>query len=212
MSMKQAREGYLLPHFGVIKGHGDGLKVRIVLDASAGFQGTTLNDYIFSGPKMSNDVDEVLLGFRLGAVALTADVKEMFLRIRLQISLKPKGTPVLIVSLCLNCLILIPLCFALITRPENMVDVYGVNTPARGILLCVYLSIAALSLVLLAMLGSGYTAQAQSWAIPLLALQVTYKLLTVPTIGLANPVAVTNLFVAAVHIGTVTVLFRQMAW
>ena len=62
---------------------GDKLKVRIVLDAKAEFKGKSLNDFILTGPKVSNDIDEVLLKFRLKKVAFTADISEMFLQIKM---------------------------------------------------------------------------------------------------------------------------------
>jgi hypothetical protein len=44
-----------------------------------------------------------------------------------------------------------------------------------------------------------------AWAQALLALQVVYKLLTAPVVGLANPVVRFNLGIAAVHAVTLFV-------
>ena len=44
-------------------------------------------------------------------------------------------------SLILNILVLIPVCFALIMDFEKMQKVAGIFTPARGVLLAMYLTI-----------------------------------------------------------------------
>lgn len=45
--------------------------------------GQSLNQTLFVGPKLQTDVMAVLIRFRIGAVALTADVKQMFRQIRI---------------------------------------------------------------------------------------------------------------------------------
>ncbi|XP_077259080.1 uncharacterized protein LOC143895662 [Temnothorax americanus] len=47
----------------------------------ADLNGVSLNDVLRSGPKLQTDIVVILLRFRVGRVALTADVKQMFLRI-----------------------------------------------------------------------------------------------------------------------------------
>ena len=61
-------EGFYLPHFPVVRPDKTTTKVRVVLDARAEFNGRSLNDFVLPGPKISNDVDQVLLGFRRHAV------------------------------------------------------------------------------------------------------------------------------------------------
>ncbi|XP_071653979.1 uncharacterized protein [Temnothorax longispinosus] len=57
-------------------------KLRVVFDASAkDLNGVSLNDVLRSGPKLQTDIVVILLRFRVGRVALTADVRQMFLRI-----------------------------------------------------------------------------------------------------------------------------------
>ena len=52
-------------------------KVRIVFDAASKYRGKSLNDAILPGPKMQNEIVDVLLRFRSAPVAISAD---MFLR------------------------------------------------------------------------------------------------------------------------------------
>lgn len=103
----------------------------------------------------------------------------------------------LIVSLVLNLLVLIPVCVGLLTRAGWTTAAFGEWTPARGILLAVYLAIGIASGFLLAVPEAG-SAKA------LLAVQVVYKVSTPFTVGtLRNPVVVSNLAIAAVHLITV---------
>jgi len=70
-----------LPHFPVIRDDKTTTKVRPVLDGSAQYNGKCLNDAIYVGPKVINDLDVVLTRFRRHQVAVGGDVSEMFLRI-----------------------------------------------------------------------------------------------------------------------------------
>ena len=51
-----------------------------MLDARAEFGGAALNVYVLAGPKIGNDVDQVLLRFHPGRVGFI-DVSEMFLQV-----------------------------------------------------------------------------------------------------------------------------------
>ena len=73
---------YLL-HLPVLRKDRSTTKVRIVLDASARYNGTALNDVIYQGPKLQNDLFNVLLHFRRYPVALMCDIAEMYLRVQL---------------------------------------------------------------------------------------------------------------------------------
>uniref|UniRef100_A0A5S6Q0D4 Peptidase aspartic putative domain-containing protein n=1 Tax=Trichuris muris TaxID=70415 RepID=A0A5S6Q0D4_TRIMR len=53
-------------------------KVRIVFDASAKFEGLSLNDQLSKGPDLTNDMTSILVRFRLLPVAVTSDVASMF--------------------------------------------------------------------------------------------------------------------------------------
>ncbi|MFM2152378.1 MAG: hypothetical protein RL199_813 [Pseudomonadota bacterium] len=103
---------------------------------------------------------------------------------------------ILTFSLALNLVVLIPVCTGLLVRDARMTTAFGEWTPARGILLSIYLTIALASALLLA------------WPDPnkasvLLGLQVVYKVTTPFSVGtLRNPVVISNVLIAAVHVAT----------
>ena len=66
-----------IPHHGVTNPHKPG-KVRVVFDASAQYNGTSLNGNLNAGPGLLNDLLSVLLKFREGRFAATADIEQMF--------------------------------------------------------------------------------------------------------------------------------------
>ena len=97
------------------------------------------------------------------------------------------------VSLGLNIAVLIPVCTVLILNLTPLVDVWGPATPARGILLSMYLSILILSIGL-------WLQRNPMMVAPLLAMQVCYKVMTPITVGsITNPVVISNLVIAIVH-------------
>ena len=65
----------------MIKKDRETTKVRIVFDAAARGKYGCLNDYIETGPKLQNDIVDVLLRFRKHAIALVCDISEMYLQI-----------------------------------------------------------------------------------------------------------------------------------
>jgi hypothetical protein len=118
----------------------------------------------------------------------------------------------LLFALLLNIAVLIPVCGGMMVDTfgsagnEHGVawvrECYGIDTPARRILLSVYLSIGVISAALL--VGRWPTAIAA-----LLAVQIVYKLLTLLTVGtLTNPVVLSNLLIAAFHAVTLVVCSR----
>ncbi|XP_067667337.1 uncharacterized protein [Haliotis asinina] len=72
---------WFLPHFPVIRPDRSTTKVRVVFDASAKCQGTSLNDIIHQGPKLQGDLFEILLRFRKHQISLVCDIAEMYLQI-----------------------------------------------------------------------------------------------------------------------------------
>lgn len=72
---------WYLPHFPVIKLDRETTKVRIVFDASAKKDGISLNDAIHQGPKLQNELFDVLMRFRSKPVAIICDIEEMYLRV-----------------------------------------------------------------------------------------------------------------------------------
>ena len=71
---------WYLPHFPVVREGRSTTKVQIVFDASAKYKGTALNDVIYHGPKLQNDLFNV---FRRYPVALICDIAETYLRVKL---------------------------------------------------------------------------------------------------------------------------------
>ena len=71
---------WYLFHFSVR--HKQKNKIRIVFDASLKYQGTSLNDTLFQGPDLTSNLLGVLLRFRQGKIAFTADIQKMFYQVR----------------------------------------------------------------------------------------------------------------------------------
>ena len=103
----------------------------------------------------------------------------------------------LTLSLLLNILILIPICYLMLTNNVRMVETLGEFNPARGILLAIYITILIASIGLLIFPDTKF-------AIALLLMQIVYKLLTPFTVKtLKHPFVISNMLVAIVHIVTV---------
>ena len=72
---------WYLPHhpvFNVNKPH----KCRVVFDAAAKFNGTSLNDQLYQGPDLANSLTGVLIRFRQDKVAFIADLEAMFHQVK----------------------------------------------------------------------------------------------------------------------------------
>ena len=107
-------------------------------------------------------------------------------------------------SLLLNIAVLIPVCVGLLLDAAWVVHAFGAATAARGILLSVYGAILIVSTVLL-------LRQEAMLVAPLLLVQVIYKLTTPLTVGsLQNPVVISNIVIAAVHLATLSLILREM--
>ena len=85
----KAEARWFLPHFPIIREDKQTSKIRIVFDAAATFNGISLNDTIHSGPKLQNDIIDLLIRFRMRAIAITMDLQEMYLQIQLDIQDRP---------------------------------------------------------------------------------------------------------------------------
>ena len=79
----QSSSQWYLPHHPVTSPTKPG-KVRIVFDAAAEYEGTSLNKNLLSGPDMTNSLVSVLLRFRQGTVGIAADIEGMFHQIRVR--------------------------------------------------------------------------------------------------------------------------------
>ena len=63
--------------------------MRIVFDASARYEGNSLNDLIHQGPKLQRELFDVLQRFRPQPVAVVCDIAEMYLGIGIAHEDKP---------------------------------------------------------------------------------------------------------------------------
>jgi hypothetical protein len=108
------------------------------------------------------------------------------------------------ISLIINVVVLIPVCIGLVSDASWVEYGYGPASPARGILLSIYGSILLVSLGLLINPLPMLVA-------PLLLVQVLYKLSTPFTVGdLTNPVVISNILVALVHLVTLVLILRSI--
>lgn len=73
---------FYIPHHAVLREDKATTKVRPVLDASAkSSSGFSLNDVLHTGPNLQGDLFTILLNMRLFPIAISADVRQMYLRI-----------------------------------------------------------------------------------------------------------------------------------
>ncbi|KAK3101561.1 hypothetical protein FSP39_004496 [Pinctada imbricata] len=72
-------ECWYLPLFAVYHPKKPG-NIRCVFDSSAKYDGVSLNDVLLTGPDLVNSLLGILLRFRMGLVAITADIEQMFYR------------------------------------------------------------------------------------------------------------------------------------
>ncbi len=108
-------------------------------------------------------------------------------------------------SLGINIIVLIPVCLGLFNKADWALAAYGPDTPARSILLSVYLAISICSAGLLFKPIPAMVAA-------LLLVQIIYKATTPFTVGnFGNPVVISNLAIAAFHSLTLWVISRGSA-
>ena len=70
---------HYLPHHAVVRLDKKTMKVRVVYDASARSGGPFLNNGLYTGPKFYQKIMNILLQFHSYRVALTIDIKKVFL-------------------------------------------------------------------------------------------------------------------------------------
>lgn len=78
---EDAKRTWYLPHFGVDNPNKQ--KLRLVFDAAATSNGVCLNDYILKGPDLLVSLYGTMLRFREHKIAVTGDIRDMFLRIKI---------------------------------------------------------------------------------------------------------------------------------
>ena len=75
---------WYLPHFPVVRMDKTTTKVQIVFDCGAKCNGISLNDMIHAGPKLQQDIFNVLVRFRRNPDGIACDIKEMYLQIEIE--------------------------------------------------------------------------------------------------------------------------------
>ncbi|XP_045784625.1 uncharacterized protein LOC123880521, partial [Maniola jurtina] len=80
---KTAGKTWYLPHFAVINPMKPE-KLRVVHDAAAKTKGVALNDMLLKGPDLLQSLPGVVMRFRQHMIAVTADIKEMFMQVKLR--------------------------------------------------------------------------------------------------------------------------------
>lgn len=79
---KMENDTFYMPHHCVIKSSSTTTKLRVVFDASAKTaNGLSLNDTLMDGPKLQDDLFDILVRFRLHPIAFSADVTKMYRQI-----------------------------------------------------------------------------------------------------------------------------------
>ena len=79
--VQNASKCHYLPHHAVIRKDKSTTKLRIVYDASAKTEGSSLNDCLYAGPSFGQRILDILIRFRLHRIALIADIEKAFLMI-----------------------------------------------------------------------------------------------------------------------------------
>ena len=74
-------DSFIIPSFVVTRVDKTTTQHRLVINAAKEFNGRCLNDYIARTPDVMNNLYEVLLRFRQGRHAYTADIQHMFLQV-----------------------------------------------------------------------------------------------------------------------------------
>ncbi len=74
---------WYLPHFGVWNSNKPD-KMRLVFDAASKSGGMSLNDCLLTGPDLYNPLQSVLWKFREQKVAIGADIRDMFHRVKIK--------------------------------------------------------------------------------------------------------------------------------
>ena len=84
--MFRTERNIISPHHAVITPQKSTTKLRVVYDASAKSKqpNKSLNECLYRGPVMINDICGILIRFRLYAIALVADIEKAYHQLGLQ--------------------------------------------------------------------------------------------------------------------------------
>ncbi|XP_044760368.1 uncharacterized protein LOC123317823 [Coccinella septempunctata] len=83
-SSNNSAKRYYIPHQPVLKEERDTTKIRVVFDASAKTStGLSLNDILHTGPKLQQDLIDILMRWRKHKIAITADIEKMYRQVKL---------------------------------------------------------------------------------------------------------------------------------
>jgi hypothetical protein len=105
----------------------------------------------------------------------------------------------LYVSLMVNVIVLVPVCIILLRNGQAAERAWGAKTDGRSILLAVYFTILLFSGLLLIAGPNGLLPIVHT----LLMVQITYKLISVITVGIGSPVVISNIAISMLHSGTI---------
>lgn len=82
MSVAKTPGQYVIPHHAVYRPDDGDDKIRVVFDASARCsRSPSLNQCLYQGPKLQQDLVDILIRFRVHKYALTADICKMYRQI-----------------------------------------------------------------------------------------------------------------------------------
>ena len=73
------KEGNFLAHFPIVRTDKDTTKTRIVFDASAKKDGISVNGLIHAGPRIQNNLFDVLIWFRRNTIAVETVLKSTYM-------------------------------------------------------------------------------------------------------------------------------------
>ncbi|GFX35433.1 DUF1758 domain-containing protein [Trichonephila clavipes] len=80
----KSEAGYYLPHHGILRPDNMTTKLRVVFNANAKTTSSySLNDLLYKGGVLKEDLLLILIRFRKHIYAFTADIKQMFRMIKL---------------------------------------------------------------------------------------------------------------------------------
>lgn len=118
---------YFLPHHGVIKEDSLTTKLRVVFDGSCQTDnGWSLNDIQFCGPKIQNDIFQILVRFRIYKYVVSSDITKMYRQILIDPSHRPLQ------------------CILWRSSENDEINIYQLNTVTYGTTSAPYLAINCL--------------------------------------------------------------------